>query len=880
MQDRLYRALLRLLPRDVRDAYARDMELTFRAERNEARGSSARMVGLWLRTIGGIIRSAPGHHWDLFQRDVRIAWRMLASRPIHLLTAAGTLALGIGAAIAMFAIIDAVLLRPLPYADAHQLITIQETSRGGAPGNTGYLTFTDLKERARTVQHMSAATQSIGTLTGGGRDAERVPIMRASASYFEMIGARPAMGRMFTDAEDKPGPARRVTILSDALWRRRFDADPAILNRVVDISGTPFTVVGVMPAGFNDIVSNRLYQQAEMWTPLGYDPAASFACRTCRHLRVFARLEPQATAADAARELSGIIAASAAAHPTSYSEPAVVTTTLEDFFLGPVRPVLRILAVGVALLLLVACGNVANLLLIRATERSGEMAIRTALGVTRSRLLRQLLTESWLLATIGVAVGLPIAYWAIRIVVANAPPQFPRLSEASIDLRTALIAAALSVGTAILFGLVPALHLGRQRPAASLRDGSRRTAGAGTWRTRAWLVAGNMTIAAVLVMTGGLVARSLMGLLAVDTGLRTDDVVTARIALSGERYSTGDNAQQITRAVAFYDDVLGRIRALPGVTHAAGVTTLPLSGNLDSYGLHVAGRELANPESAPSAHRFVVTPGFFETLGIRAVQGRLLNESDQQSAPLVAVVNETLAREMFPDGDAVGRQIRLGPAAAAARTIVGVARDIKHLGLDVPGGYQAYVPQSQWAWAETLLTLVIRTDGTPAATGAAIRDIVRQIDPAQPVTNVRAYSEIVGDLTSARRLAAALLVGFAAAATLLAAIGLYGALGVVVGQRTQEIGVRLALGADARRIAGVLLAQGLRPAIAGLAAGLGIVALAGGVLRSLLFEIDPLDPLTLAAAAGVLVLCAVAASAIPAWRATRVDPVSALRGQT
>ena len=280
MQDRLYRALLRLLPRDVRDAYARDMELTFRAERNEARGSSGRMVGLWLRTIGGIIRSAPGHHWDLFQRDVRIAWRMLASRPIHLLTAAGTLALGIGAAIAMFAIIDAVLLRPLPYADAHQLITIQETSRGGAPGNTGYLTFTDLKERARTVRHMSAATQSIGTLTGGGRDAERVPIMRASASYFEMIGARPAMGRMFTEAEDKPGPARRVTILSDALWRRRFDADPAILNRVVEISGTPFTVVGVMPAGFNDIVANRLYQQAEMWTPLGYDPAASFACRT------------------------------------------------------------------------------------------------------------------------------------------------------------------------------------------------------------------------------------------------------------------------------------------------------------------------------------------------------------------------------------------------------------------------------------------------------------------------------------------------------------------------------------------------------------------------------------------------------------------------
>jgi putative ABC transport system permease protein len=316
---------------------------------------------------------------------------------------------------------------------------------------------------------------------------------------------------------------------------------------------------------------------------------------------------------------------------------------------------------------------------------------------------------------------------------------------------------------------------------------------------------------------------------------------------------------------------------VPGVTQAAGVTTLPLGGSLDSYGLHIVGQELPNPEAAPSAHRFVVTPGFFQTLAIPAVRGRLLNADDRQNAPPVAVVSETLARELFRNADAIGRQVRLGGADSPARTIVGIARDIKHVGLDVPGGYQVYVPHAQWAWAETLLTLVARTDGDVAAAGAAIRDIVRERDPAQPVTDIRPYADIVRDLTSARRLAATLLAGFAGTATLLAAIGLYGALGVVVGQRTQEIGLRLALGADARRIGALLMAQGLRPALVGLAAGLAIVALAGGVLRSLLYDIEPVDFATLGVAALALAACAAIASAIPAWRATRVNPVSALR---
>lgn len=879
MQDRLYRALLRLLPREVRDAYAHDMEVTFRTERRDAAGTRTGFMGFWLATMADVIRTAPGYHWDILRRDVRYSWRVLAARPLHFFTATGTLALGLGASIAMFAVIDAVLWKPWSYADAGSLVTIRETARGENPSNLGYLTFTDLRARARTIQSMAAASQAIATLTGNGKDAERVNVMRASASYFSMVGATPAIGRGFTEAEDKPGPARRFTILSDALWRRRFGADRNILNQTIQVNNIPFVVIGVMPEHYDDLVASQLYQRAEMWTPLGYDPAGSFACRTCRHLGVFARLRNGVDPAAAEAELGHIIAASAQASPKEYDHPGVSVVRLDELFLGPVRPVLLILMGGVLLLLLVACGNVANLLLIRATEREQELAVRTALGVTTGKLVRQLLTESVMLGVAGVALALPLAMFAVRFLVDSAPPGLPRLANAGIDGRAIAVAVALALGTGFVFGLLPALQVRKRRVFSGLRDGARRTATGATWRLRAFLVAGNMAMATVLVVSSGLVTRSLMGLLAVDIGFSSDRVLTAQLSLAGQRFASDDAASNISQAVRFYDELLGRIRTMPGVDAAAAVTSLPLGGNIDGYGVHVVGRPLANPESAPSADRFVVTPGFFDTLGIRLQRGRLLDESDRQGAASSVVVNATLAHDIFPGQDALGRAIRMGPPEAPARTIVGIVNDVRHIGLEVPQTYQVYVPQAQWAWAETALTIVVRASQQPLALAGPIRSALREMDPAQPLTDVREYDDIVRAATGPRRIATQLLTAFAVVALLLAAVGLYGALGVVAGQRRREIGLRLALGADGGQIGRLLLLQGLRPAVAGLVAGLAIVALAGGVLTSLLYGIDALDQTTFGISAIVLVMAATFACAVPARRAARVDPAEVLRGE-
>ncbi len=879
MQDRIFRAMLRLLPREIREAYAQDMEATFRAERRDTRPGGWPFLRFWLATMVDVLRAAPGYHLDIFWRDTKYAWRVLVARPLHFATAAATLALGLGASIAMFAVIDAVLWKPLPYRDARRLVSVEETSRGDNPSNLGYLTFTDLRAQTKTFESMAAAGQATATLTIPGKDAERVNVMRASASYFPMIGAAPAIGRGFTEAEDRPGPARRFAILSDALWRRRFGGDSGILNQVIQVNNIPYTVIGVMPAGFEDLVSAQLYRQAEMWTPLGYDPQAAFACRTCRHLGVFGRVRAGVDISAAQRELSDLIAAAATQHPKEYDQPAIRLVGLTERFLGPVRTVLLILTGGVVLLLLVACGNVANLLLIRTTEREQEVAVRTALGVTGAQLLRQLLTESVMLAMAGALLAVPLALWGVRFIISQAPASLPRLATAALDYRAMAVSAVLAFGTGIGFGVLPALQARRRQMFSGLRDGSRRTATRATWRIRAALVAVNMTMAAILVVSSGLVARSLFGLLAVEIGFSPNRILTARVSVAGPRFTAPDPATNIANTDVFYRGVLDRIRALPGVETAAAVTTLPLSGDIDGYGLHVVGRPLPNPESAPSADRFVVTPGFFETMGIKLQRGRLLDESDRQGAANTVVVNAKLAREIFPGEDAIGHAIRMGLDEGPERTIVGVVNDVRHLGLDVPQMYQVYVPQAQWAWAETDMTLVVRAARDPMAMAAPIRAAVREVDPAQPVTDVKAYEEIVAAATGTRRLATQLLSTFAVIATLLAAVGLYGALGVMAGQRRREIGLRLALGASGGEIGWLLLWQGLRPAFGGLIAGLAVVALAGGVLRSLLYGIDPLDVSTFMFSTGVLIVASVLACAVPARRAARLDPVTALRAE-
>ena len=703
--------------------------------------------------------------------------------------------------------------------------------------------------------------------------------MRVSSDYFDLLGVSPALGRAFDESEDRPGAARHVVILSDGLWRHRFRADPSAVGRLIAISGIEYRIVGVLPRGFEDLIAARLYGGAQVWYPLGYDPAAPFACRTCRHLRVFGRLRPGVDPAAAERELGRLFASFEGEHPTEYHAAGAQVSRLADGFLGPVRPVLLILWAGVAALLLVACGNVANLLLLGASERSQEIAVRAALGVTRGRLARQLLTEAAVLGLAGGLAGLAPAWAAVRLLRVAGPADIPRLADAALDGRAVAVALLLTLVCGLVFGLVPLRELLRRHSGTAALSAGRRTDSAATWRVRAVLVAANVAMAALLLVGSGLLVRSLRGLLAVSPGFDPAGVLTMQVWASGPAFRAGDNEQQIATGVRFYDQVLSRARALPGVTAAAAVTILPLGGGVDGCGFHIEGRPYANPEEAPDADRFVVTPGFFAALRIPLLRGRLPDERDRQGGPAVAVVNRTAAEELFPAEDPIGHRVSLGPPNASPRTIVGVVGDVRHRGLDLPVGPQVYVPQAQWAWAETDMTLVIRSSGDPLALASPVREIVREVDPAQPVTDVAGYEQIVAASTASRRFAAGLLTVFAATALVMALVGLYGVLGVLVGQRRRELAVRIALGARAKGIRRLVLAQGLRPVAAGLAVGLGLAAGSVGALRSLLFEVQAIDPATFAAAAAVLAGCAVGACLLPAWRAARIDPAGILRGE-
>ena len=876
MHDFFFRHLLRLLPAEFRGDYGREMEAAFRDERREARRPGA-LIGLWIAAIADVLKTAPSEHWDILKRDARFAWRSAMTRPAHTLTAISTLALALGASVVMFAVVDAVMLSPLPYSDPERLVLVKETSKGGDGSNLGYLTFTDLRSRSRSFESLAAISQSLPTLSGDNRDAERVSAMRASAGYFKMIGVTPALGRPFTDAEDQPGAARRVAILTDGLWRRRFEADPAVLGKPILLSGTPFVVVGVMPPGFEDIIGKRMFSGAEMWVPLGYDPAASFACRTCRHLSVVGRLAAGVDPVAAEQEVSELLAGLAKEHPAQYHAPAARVVRLADVFLGPVRATLSVLSIGVVALLLVACFTVANLLLLRANERTREIAVRAALGVSPGRMARQLITESLLLALAGGLAGMAPALTAVRLLAVAGPSQLPRLDQVVLDERSIFVAFSLIVASGILFGLAPMRQLLRRDVAADIHGGSRATAG--SWRLRSSLVAVNVAMAAVLLVGSGLLVRSLLGLLAVNPGFDPSRSLTLQVSLAGPEFQADDNARAIANTVAFYDRALARLRALPGVGAAAGVTTLPLGGNVDGYGLHIAGRPTDNPEAAPSADRFVVTPDYFKALSIPLVRGRLLTESDSQNAPRVAVVNERLASELFPGEDAIGHSLMLGPQTAEPRVIVGIVRDVSHGGLDRPPAYQAYVPQAQWAWAETGLSLVVRSSGDPRALAEPVRRTFRELDPRQPVTAIKPYEDIVAESMGARRLAAWLLSAFALAAFVLAVLSLYGAVSVLVGQKQREIGVRLVLGARAREIRAMVLARGMGPVVTGLLGGFLIAIFAVTALESLLYGVKPIDPATFATVFVTLSLAALAACAIPAWRASSIEPVTTLRSE-
>ena len=871
LPDRIFRAVLRALPSEFRGDYEREIAATFRAERRAATTSIA-LARVWLATLADVFRTAPGEHVDILKRDLAYTLRMLMRRPTLTATAVITLALGIGANTAIFSVVNGVLFAPLPYPDADRLVLIEEGKADGQPGTTGYLSFADLRAENSSMADIAAFAGWSAILAGDGRDAERLVGARVSWNYLRTLGIAPALGRDFQEFEDHP-ERRRVAIISDALWRRRYNADPGIIGKPFTINQVTYTLAGVMPQDLDELLISRKFPRSEIYTLLGYAETYAPACRTCRHIHVVGRLRDGMSTSAAQADLTRVYQSLSERYRTDYDRPHAVVTPLRDYFLGPVRTPLYLLWGAVALLLLMACANVANLLLIRASEREEEIAIRRALGVSPSRMLRQLLTEALVLATIGGVLGATLAWWGARLLVSNGPAAIPRLQDVSVDGRVLLYALVMSLATGVVFGMAPARALLRLRDVEGVTS-RRTTAGPGAWRYRAALVAVNVALSVVLLIGSGLLIRSFTRLLTVDAGFDARNVLTLEIALTGAAY--GDNAS-INR---FYDRVSTRIRQLPGVTAVSAATQLPLTGSRDRSGITIEGRTFDNPAAAPNADRYAIRPEYFTAMRIPLRAGRLFGDADSVDTAPVAIVGETMARELWPGENPLGRRIRVaGGPNNPFRTIVGIVGDVRHYGLHLPETMQVYVPHAQTHYPEPYVTMLVRTTGDrdPVSIAPAVREFVREVDALQPVTQVRSYEAAVAESIAERRFTLILLAVFALTAVVLAVVGLYGALSYVVNQRQREMGVRMALGAGVADIRSLILRQGMTPAVFGVVAGL-ILGFGGGrVVSSMLFAVSPSDALTFLAVCVLMMVSALAACLIPARNAAKVQPSLTLK---
>jgi putative ABC transport system permease protein len=802
-----------------------------------------------------------------FWQDLLYGVRLLLKQRSFTVIAVITLALGIGANTAIFSVVNAMLLRPLPYPAAERLMTLSTNGLTGPDGNTGYATFVDWRERSKSFEQLSVVRSWGGTLTGQG-EPEMIMGLRVSANYFKLLGVAPALGRDFRADEDRPD-TRFVMMLSYALWQRRFGADPNIVGKQVQLSGTTFTVVGVMPAGFEDYLSANWYKSAEAWAPIGYDVSQSWACRDCQHLKAVARLKADVSLAQAQTEMNAISAALQREHPKIYVTPTATVMPLQAAFVKELRPALYLLLVAVGFLLLIACVNVANLLLARATQRERELAIRTALGAGRWRIARQLLTESLLLSLAGAAGGLLLAWWGTEALVALSPASFPKTTAINADARVLSFTLLLSLLTGLLFGSAPAWQATKLDLQTALKESGKALLGSGRKRLRGLLVVAEVALALILLLGAGLLFRSFAHVLRVSPGFETDHLVTMTVPAASARYA---NEAAVS---AFYQQLLSRIEALPGVTGAGIVSNLPFGGNMDKSGFHVEEKPLPNPAEAPSAERYSISPTYLQTMGIPLLRGRAFNERDTRATPFVALINQVAAKRIWPNEDPLGKRIRMGGPDDPLRTIVGVVGDVNHYGLDNAPDMQVYLPHAQWS--DAYVQLVMRTTNEPSAIVNAARREVHALDKELPIYRVATMRELVSASVAQRRFTLTLVAVFAALALLLAAIGIYGVVSYTVTQRTQEIGIRLALGAQTRDVLRLVIGQGMKLALLGVAAG--VVGAAGLTqwMQGMLFGIAATDPLTFGLTAAALAGVALLACWLPARRAARVDPLVALR---
>jgi putative ABC transport system permease protein len=871
--------LARLRALTGREAVIRDIDEEMRlhveleAEANVARGMSPeaaqaaarRSFGNFDGTRDEAYAVRGGGMIEALLQDVRYGARVLAKHKGFTAVAVLTLALGIGANTAIFSVVNAVLLRPLPFPDSERIVSFEgvNPSKGITDSNMSVPDLADWRAQGQAFEQLA------GFITGGallvaGDEAERVRGTSVTEDFFPLFRTAPLHGRALRPDDAKKG-ATPVAVLSHGLWRRRYGGDPGIVGRQIMVGRESTEVVGVMPPGFG------YPERTEIWFPLALDPAAER--RDNRYLEVVSRLKDGAALAGAQAELDAVNARLAQGYSETNSGWGVKLTYLRERLVGNMRTPLLVILGAVALVLLIACGNVANLLLARAASRSKEFALRDALGASRARIVRQLLTESLLLSLAGGAVGVLISLWLTQLLVGLLPAGMPRLEEVRPDARLFGFALAVSILTGLLFGLAPALQASRGDLNETLKEGGRTGAGgARRNRARSLLIVSEIALSFMLLAGAGLLARSFLRLRDVNPGFNPDGVLALRISASGPTYPAG-----LARA-ELYKRALERIESLPGVEAAGAVLSLPLGGDTFNVGRSFIreGRP-ATPEESAGASYLVSTPGYFRALQIPLVAGRTFTDQDSDKSPMVVVVNETMARRYWPGESPVGKRITIWRDEKFPREIVGVVGDTRSRPGE-PAGAQMYVPYAQDAnWGS--LSLVVRSSVAPASLVAAARNEIHALDKAIPVYNTRPMSDVVAAAHADRRASTLLVGAFALLALLLSLVGIYGVTAYYVTQRAHEFGVRMALGAQARHVLKLVMGQSLRLTLGGLALGIcGALALTR-LLESLLYEVKPTDPVTFAAAAALLGGVALLACLLPARRATKVDPMIALRAE-
>jgi putative ABC transport system permease protein len=806
--------------------------------------------------------------------DIRYGCRLIVKNPVFSLVVVVALALGIGANTAIFSVLNAVLLKPLPYQDSGQLVMMWQRFTGiGVPKDQNWTSAPEFNDVRRLQSSFSeiAAMQAASFTILVGNTPERILGQVVSPGFFTLLGVQPFMGRTFSADEEQQGK-ETVVVLGHGLWQRRFASDPGVVGRTMNINGRPYQVIGIAPAGFRD----PLQQDAEMWAALSFTDQ-QLTQRGSHGLLVMARIKPGLTLEQARSDMARVserIIEGAPDYPYVKFGYRVLINPLLEEYVGDIRPALMMLMGSVGLVLLIACTNVANLLLVRASAREREIGIRSALGAGRSRLIRQMLTESVVLSLAGAAVGVALAHAGVSLLSAMAAQSFPRLADTRIDLSALTFTIAVALATGILFGLVPAFQSARGATQDVLKEGSQATtAGRARLRLRRALVAAEVALSLLLLVGAGLLIKSFMRLQRVDAGFDPSGVLTMRIVVPAARYPQPDQVRN------FYREVLRRVSALPGVAKAGLNNGLPLSGAGGSGTTTIDNPAFPDDRGTPEADQRSVTHGYFEAMGMTMLGGRAFDERDTDTSQPVAIIDETMAKTFWPDEDPIGKRIKRGGRQSTQpwHTIVGVVRHVRYRTLEEPSRVQVYVPHAQLPL--TGMSLAIKANLDPRALSNAVQREVIAVDPEQPVWAVRTMDELMATSVMRRQLVMSLLTLFAGIALMLAAVGIYGVISYWVTQRSHEIGIRVAIGASRLDVLKMVLGQSMSVVLIGVAIGLFGAAALTRLMTTLLYNVSPTDAVTFAGYSAALILVGLLASYLPARRATRIDPVTMLRQQ-